>query len=72
MISTITWVLVLLWTTAKDIEKAITTSYQQEWVASMCVEHMKANNNQWPRSWDDVRDDYQTIQGAGESGRSRN
>ena len=35
-------------------------SYAVWWVANMVVEHMKANNNQWPKNWDELRDDYQT------------
>ena len=27
----------------------------------MVIEHMKANENQWPSDWDDLRDDYQTC-----------
>lgn len=36
-------------------------AYAVWWVANMCVEHMDANNGEWPRSWDDLRDDYQTC-----------
>ena len=27
----------------------------------MVTEHLKANENEWPRSWDDLRDDYDTC-----------
>ena len=27
----------------------------------MVTEHLKANENDWPQSWDDLRDDYETC-----------
>jgi hypothetical protein len=36
-------------------------SYAVWWVADMCVEHMATNNGDWPRNWDDLRDDYQAC-----------
>ena len=27
----------------------------------MCIEHMEANDGEWPQNWDDLRDDYQTC-----------
>lgn len=41
-------------------KEVIHNSYAVWWVADMVVEHMKANDNQWPKQWDDLRDDYQT------------
>lgn len=48
-------------TLARQFEGAIKSSYHQEWVVLMCIEHMKANNNEWPKCWDDLRDDYQDL-----------
>jgi hypothetical protein len=32
----------------------------------MVVEHMKANDGQWPANWDDLVDDFQTcVNGSG-------
>lgn len=44
-----------------DVKKSIRGSYAAWWTADMCIEHMAANNGKWPRSWDDLRDDYQTC-----------
>lgn len=43
------------------VNNTIRGSYAVWWVASMCIEHMEANNGEWPRKWDDLRDDYQTC-----------
>lgn len=44
-----------------EVKNTIHGSYAVWWVADMCIEHMAANDGQWPRSWDDLRDDYQTC-----------
>lgn len=31
-------------------------------VAYLCVSHMKENGQQWPGNWDDLRDDFGTLQ----------
>ena len=31
------------------------------WVARMAVSHMKANSGNWPRNWDELQDDYETV-----------
>ena len=36
-------------------------AYAVWWTADVVVEHLKANDNEWPRSWSDLRDDYQTC-----------
>jgi len=43
------------------VKNTIRGSYAVWWVADMCIEHMEVNDGQWPRSWDDLRDDYQTC-----------
>ena len=47
--------------TMLGINNTIRGSYAVWWVADMCIEHMKANDGDWPRNWDDLRDDYQTC-----------
>ncbi len=44
-----------------QVRETINNSYAVWWVANMTVEHMKANENSWPRNWDDLEDDYQTC-----------
>ena len=36
-------------------------SYAVWWVADLVVDHMKANDGQWPSGWDDLRNDYQAC-----------
>jgi len=43
------------------MKQTLDDSYAVWWVADMCVEHMTKNNGDWPRNWDDLRDDYQTC-----------
>ena len=43
------------------LNQGIRNSYAVWWVADMVVEHMKANDDLWPKNWDDLRDDYQTC-----------
>lgn len=43
------------------MSEGVHNSYAVWWVADMVVEHMKANDNQWPQNWDDLQDDYQTC-----------
>lgn len=44
-----------------SVSESIRNSYAVWWVADMVVEHMKANQNEWPKSWSDLEDDYQTC-----------
>jgi hypothetical protein len=39
-------------------------------VAEMVVEHLEANGEEWPRSWDDLRDDYKVCKGRSEQPRT--
>lgn len=41
----------------RNIEASRST-YAARLVAQMCVEHMKANHQAWPRRWDDLRDEF--------------
>jgi hypothetical protein len=46
---------------ANRVNERIRDSYAVSWVASMVIEHLKANDGRWPGSWDDLRDDYQSC-----------
>ena len=46
---------------AYDANRAMRNSYTQWWAADMVTEHLKSNDNRWPRSWDELRDDYDTC-----------
>ena len=46
---------------ANQANQAMRNSYAVWWVADMVIEHMKANDGKWPRNWEDLRDDYQTL-----------
>ena len=37
------------------------SAYAARLVAQMCVEHMKANAIAWPKNWDELEDDFETI-----------
>ena len=52
--------LAVLWF-AYDANRAMRNSYAVWWAADMVTEHLKANNNEWPVNWDDLRDDYETC-----------
>lgn len=39
-----------------------------EWAGGMIVRHLKRTNGQWPRSWEDLRDDYEA--GVAQVGRT--
>lgn len=43
------------------IDRTTKNAYAVWWVADMVVEHLKANEHEWPRSWDDLKDDYETC-----------
>lgn len=46
---------------ANSFNQKIRNSYAAWWAADMVIEHMIANDNQWPAEWEDLRDDYQTC-----------
>ncbi len=41
--------------------EATRDAYAVWWVAGMVVEHLDANDNNWPTGWSDLQDDYQTC-----------
>lgn len=42
----------------RHVDNTIRNCYAQWWVADMVMEHLDANEQRWPRSWSDLRDDY--------------
>ncbi|WP_145348763.1 hypothetical protein [Rosistilla ulvae] len=47
--------------------RRVTSFNASQFVASMCIEHMKANGDTWPSNWEALRDDYAIC--LGRSGR---
>lgn len=43
------------------IDRTTRNAYAVWWVADMVVEHLRANEQEWPRSWEDLQDDYETC-----------
>ena len=41
--------------------RRVTSFNASQFVASMCIEHMKANGDSWPCDWEELRDDYATC-----------
>ncbi|MFO0976955.1 MAG: hypothetical protein U0996_11195 [Planctomycetaceae bacterium] len=58
-IAAITVALAAYWVYSTN--QTLRNSYTVWWAADMVIEHMTANDNQWPASWDDLRDDYETC-----------
>jgi len=46
---------------ANSFHQKVRNSYAVWWASDMVIEHMIANDNQWPTNWEDLRDDYQTC-----------
>jgi hypothetical protein len=36
-------------------------AYASDWTAIFVIEHLKSTDGEWPRSWDDLRDEYDTM-----------
>jgi hypothetical protein len=49
------------WMAYQHITEVVHDSYAVWWVAGMVIEHVDANAGQWPQSWEELRDDYQTC-----------
>ena len=43
----------------RTMDGTIRNMYAVWWVADMVTLHLAANNESWPHSWDDLRDDYE-------------
>ena len=43
------------------IDNTIRNAYALWWVGDMVVEHLDANNDEWPQGWDELLDDYDTC-----------
>jgi hypothetical protein len=59
VVALVTWSIALGISPARRNIVANQTTYAARFVAHMCVEHMKENNQTWPRSWAELRDDYE-------------
>lgn len=46
-----------VWMVYRALE-SVRNSYAIWWVADMVVVYMEANENRWPRNWDDLREPY--------------
>lgn len=42
----------------RRFDSKVRNAYAQWWVADMVTLHLDANDQRWPGSWDDLRDDY--------------
>ena len=52
---------------ANHVNQTMRNAYAVWWVAGMVVDHMIANDGQWPENWEDLRDDYQScVQRSGQ------
>ena len=49
---------VLIW---RHVDNTVRNCYAQWWVADMVILHLNANDQQWPQSWNDLRDDYEVC-----------
>ncbi len=43
------------------VETLYRDAYAVSWVAGMVTQHLEANNEEWPRCWEDLRDDYEVA-----------
>lgn len=40
------------------VDEVVPDAYAQWWTGSMLVEYMKEHDDRWPKSWDDLREEY--------------
>jgi len=45
-------------------KRTATKAYACEWSAELVIDYMKANQNAWPRSWQDLRVQYDDAKGS--------
>ena len=43
------------------VTEVVPNAYAVDWVASMVIQHLKTHDDQWPQSWDDLREPYETM-----------
>lgn len=36
-------------------------AYASDWTSEFLIAHLQANNDQWPRGWGDLKDEYDTL-----------
>ena len=51
-------VLSFLSLTLNSVMSGVKDSYAVDWASEFLIQHLSANNNRWPKSWDDLRDEY--------------
>lgn len=39
----------------------VPNAYATDWSAAMVIEYLKTHDNNWPQSWDDLREPYETL-----------
>jgi hypothetical protein len=39
----------------------VPNAYATDWASEFVVEHLKSTDNQWPRGWHDLRDEYDRL-----------
>ena len=44
--------------TLSSVLSGVKDSYAVDWASEFVIQHLSANNNRWPTSWDDLRDEY--------------
>lgn len=44
---------------ANHIQQVQRNAYTAWWVGDMVVNHLRTNDDRWPRNWDELKDDYQ-------------
>lgn len=42
----------------RSVGQLVRDSYVSDWTAEFVIAHLKTNDNQWPRSWEDLRDEH--------------
>lgn len=51
----------------RSIDSSVRNMYAVWWVGDMIVMHLEKNEDRWPESWDDLRDDYDAcVEEAGQ------
>jgi len=49
---------------ARQVLVVVNDAYAVEWTTTFIIEHMKANNNQGPRGWEDLKDEHDRLGSA--------
>lgn len=49
-----------IWYGLKFVESTVGPRYAIEWTSVFILEHLDENNHQWPRDWEDLRDEFES------------